>query len=172
MTVSVPSVLKTSLSFFQCHCNPEWMSLPGYSESFEEASTRTQSCPCTARQLPNQSNRNEPSSASLVPPKPVHSSPPKHTHTPSQSHVPFPSASRSSHAPLDRIGSRGSATAGETYELGIEEPATSSTSGHRSHNHMLTVPELDTLFHRNELFERLVSGQESEIGEAPPAYRS
>src|SRR6202034_400847 len=30
--------------------------------------------------------------------------------------------------------------------------------------------ELDSLFHRNEQFERLISGQESEIDEASPAY--
>jgi hypothetical protein len=28
----------------------------------------------------------------------------------------------------------------------------------------------NSLYDRNTLFERLVSGQESEIGEAPPAY--
>ncbi|KAJ6491827.1 hypothetical protein C8R47DRAFT_1121999 [Mycena vitilis] len=33
-------------------------------------------------------------------------------------------------------------------------------------------PAADTLFARNTLFERLVSGQESEAGEAPPAYDS
>jgi hypothetical protein len=38
--------------------------------------------------------------------------------------------------------------------------------------HMPTMRELDTLLLRNEQFERLVSGQESEIGEAPPAYRN
>jgi hypothetical protein len=35
---------------------------------------------------------------------------------------------------------------------------------------MPTLPELDLLFHRNERFEQLISGRESEIGEAPPAY--
>jgi hypothetical protein len=38
-----------------------------------------------------------------------------------------------------------------------------------------TMPSLqhtDSLFARNALFERLMSGQESELGEAPPAYNS
>jgi hypothetical protein len=49
------------------------------------------------------------------------------------------------------------------YETAVLDPDAIST-GHPS--------ETDTLLHRNEQFERLVSGQESETGEAPPAYTS
>ena len=33
-------------------------------------------------------------------------------------------------------------------------------------------PELESLFEQNVRFERLVSGQESEVGQSPPAYDS
>jgi len=35
---------------------------------------------------------------------------------------------------------------------------------------MSTLTELDSLFHRNEKFERLISGQENKVGKAPLAY--
>jgi hypothetical protein len=41
----------------------------------------------------------------------------------------------------------------------------SSTIGHRRSQH-------DSLYAQNTQFERLVSGQESEVGEAPPSYNS
>ncbi|KIY45049.1 hypothetical protein FISHEDRAFT_67153 [Fistulina hepatica ATCC 64428] len=39
-----------------------------------------------------------------------------------------------------------------------------------AHHVRLEDDQLSSLYHRNEQFERLVSGQESEFGEAPPAY--
>jgi hypothetical protein len=46
----------------------------------------------------------------------------------------------------------------------MAEPGAIST-----HVHVVSR-EADALLHQNELFERLMSGQESEAGEAPPAY--
>jgi hypothetical protein len=53
-----------------------------------------------------------------------------------------------------------------TFESSMEEPGVISTT----HVHVVSQ-EADELLHQNELFERLMSGQESEAGEAPPAYK-
>lgn len=55
-----------------------------------------------------------------------------------------------------------------------EPPPASATIPEHSHNHHhLTPPPLsrqNSIFERGTQFERLVAGQESELGEAPPAY--
>jgi hypothetical protein len=177
----------------QCRCNPEWTSLPGYSESFEDTCTTPQSCPCITRRSQPEPNAptntngtmNERSSSAAVIPQ-------KHVYIPSSPSqfspsVPFPSTSRSPQ-PLNRITTRQANTPTSPARPQQPQHDTSHTASHghsrsmsaagvepqyhHSHGPSLGQAETDTLMHRNALFERLVSGQESEIGEAPPAYGS
>ncbi|KAJ7209767.1 hypothetical protein GGX14DRAFT_535060 [Mycena pura] len=105
-------VVQTQVHILSCWCNPEWMSLPRYSASFEDPSGVARSCPCKAQP-----------------------------------------------GGLERT---------------VTHHSTDSTSSVAEVNAApVTMPSPrseDTLFARNTLFERLVSGQESELGEAPPAY--
>ncbi|KAJ7099559.1 hypothetical protein B0H15DRAFT_944962 [Mycena belliarum] len=66
---------------------------------------------------------------------------------------------RQRHGDLERMTSRHST---DSSGSGVE-PSPAQSVMHSPH-------PADTLFARNTLFERLVSGQESELGEAPPAY--
>ncbi|KAJ7653823.1 hypothetical protein B0H17DRAFT_957201 [Mycena rosella] len=50
------------------------------------------------------------------------------------------------------------------------DSAASAAETSPMHPAMPSLRSADTLFARNALFERLMSGQESELGEAPPAY--
>ncbi|KAJ7188705.1 hypothetical protein C8R46DRAFT_1157632 [Mycena filopes] len=106
-------VVQTPVHILSCRCNPEWMSLPQYSTSFEDPAAAAPNCPCEVLRRPA----------------------------------------------LERMGTHNSsdstASAAETSPLAGAMPS-------------LRGP--DTLLARNRQFERLVSGQESELGEAPPAY--
>ncbi|KAJ7772092.1 hypothetical protein DFH07DRAFT_953375 [Mycena maculata] len=105
-------VVQTPVHILSCRCNPEWMSLPQYSTSFEDPTSVAPNCPCDVQ----------------------------------------------INGPLERMLSRqstdSSASAAETSPV-------HATMSLRTH---------DTLLARNVLFERLMAGQESEVGEAPPAY--
>ncbi|KAF7315110.1 Arrestin-C domain-containing protein [Mycena indigotica] len=103
-------VVQTPIHILSCRCNPEWMSLPQYSMSFEDPADVPSHCPCQT-----------------------------HRHT---------------NGLLERILTRSSS-----------DSTASAVETHQVHH-----PEADTLFARNIQFERLVAGQESEVGEAPPAY--
>jgi arrestin-related trafficking adapter 3/6 len=123
-----------SLTRAQCRCNPEWTSLPGYTDSFQETFNTTPSCPC---------------------PRPAR----KNASTPAASAPPPPPTSPTSHATLAPVASH----------LPIETtPGPDAVPIHQSPNQS----QMDTLLRRNELFEQLVSGEVSEIGEPPPAYVS
>ncbi|KAJ6631582.1 hypothetical protein B0H10DRAFT_1772333 [Mycena sp. CBHHK59/15] len=106
-------VVQTPVHILSCRCNPEWMSLPRYSASFEDPESVAPNCPCNVQRRTG----------------------------------------------LERILSRqstdSSASAAETSPV---------------HATMPSLRNVDSLFARNTQFERLVSGQESELGEAPPAY--
>ncbi|CAK5281850.1 unnamed protein product [Mycena citricolor] len=93
-------VVQTPVHILSCRCNPEWMSLPQYSSSFEDPADELPPCPCKERRTN-----------------------------------------------LRRVHSTDS----------------SSSHGDRAHARQ-------SLLAQNTLFERLVSGLESEAGEAPPAY--
>ncbi|KAJ7496893.1 hypothetical protein FB451DRAFT_1018588 [Mycena latifolia] len=102
-------VVQTPVHILSCRCNPEWMSLPQYSASFEDPAGVAPSCPCEVLRRGG----------------------------------------------LERVTSRHSAD---------------STASAEEQNFTPSPRPTDTLFARNTLFERLVSGQESELGEAPPVY--
>ncbi|KAJ7072695.1 hypothetical protein C8F01DRAFT_972326 [Mycena amicta] len=106
-------VVQTPVHILSCRCNPEWMSLPTYSTSFEDNTSAPLNCPCETRQ-PGVLQRM-----------------------------------------LSHHSSDSTVSAAETSPI---------------HHAMPSLHGADTLFARNTLFERLVSGQESEVGEAPPAY--
>ncbi|KAF8178663.1 hypothetical protein K438DRAFT_1726306 [Mycena galopus ATCC 62051] len=109
-------VVQTPVHILSCRCNPEWMSLPRYCESFEDPDHDiAPNCPCNKTRRPGLDHvitRNSTDSASAAETSPIHAAMPS-LHHPS-----------------------------------------------------------DTLFARNTLFEQLVSGQENELGEAPPAYNT
>jgi hypothetical protein len=125
----------SSLSRAQCRCNPEWTSLPGYTDSFQEALNTSPSCPC-----PRPARRN--TGASIIPPPPPPSS------SSSTLHAPFSLSHTISRTSIDTTSGADTASLRPSRNL------------------------VDTLLHRNELFEQLVSGQMSEIGEPPPPYVS
>ncbi|KAJ7018359.1 hypothetical protein C8F04DRAFT_167052 [Mycena alexandri] len=106
-------VVQTPVHILSCRCNPEWMSLPRYSTSFEDPAGVAPICPCEIVRRGG----------------------------------------------LERVithrSSDSTASAAETSPIPGAMPSLRGT---------------DSLFARNALFERLVSGQESELGEAPPAY--
>ncbi|KAJ7502991.1 hypothetical protein B0H11DRAFT_1711405 [Mycena galericulata] len=109
-------VVQTPVHILSCWCNPEWMSLPQYSTSFEDPTRVAPNCPCEVLR-----------SGGL--------------------------ARIASHQSTDSA-----ASAAETRPLHATMPSLRNTE--------------DTFSARNALFERLMSGQESEVGEAPPAYVS
>ncbi|KAJ7125134.1 hypothetical protein C8R44DRAFT_830961 [Mycena epipterygia] len=59
-----------------------------------------------------------------------------------------------------------------TSHRSSDDSAASAAEASPMHSVLPSPHATDTLFARNALFERLVSGQESEVGEAPPAYVS
>lgn len=114
---------------FQCRCNPEWTSLPRYSEGFNPIEHVGLNCPCRART----------------------SNQPDHTHR-------QPALSRVSSR--ESVDSCVSATDGQA----VNPVVMTSLRSQPHHQHDLVTA--------NTLFERLVSGQQTELGERPPAYEA
>jgi hypothetical protein len=134
LSVSIPMEHPTvplSLILCQCRCNPEWTSLPHYTELLLDADAAPPpSCPCGVK-----------------------------VRSRSKPRAPVDPHARGMFNGLDRIASRQSTDSASTVET---SPINHST--------MTSLRRVDSLYDRNTQFERLVSGQESEIGEAPPAY--
>lgn len=108
----------------QCRCNPEWSSLPAYSEAFDDTCTAVPKCPCDVRRAEEVRLRviNRPTALDRM---------------------------------ASRLSSDSAASAAETT------PVT---------NAMRSLHPDDSLHGRSNQYERLISGQESEMGEAPPTY--
>ncbi|KAF9469986.1 hypothetical protein BDZ94DRAFT_1181644 [Collybia nuda] len=122
-------VVQTPITIFSCQCNPEWASLPRYSESFNGTTGFVPKCPCEVKRL-------------------IENSAPNGPRTP-----PLPAA-------LPRIGSSQSLDSNAS-RLGVD--SVNTTISPSSHGN-------DLFFSQSNQYERLISGQESEMGEAPPTY--
>lgn len=124
-------VVQTPVQILSCRCNPEWTSLPGYSERFSDAYATVSSCPCNV-----DCGVERPTFGSQF-------------------------MSRRPGA-LERIASMQSSSSASSVEA---SPVNITTM--RSLRQ--TVP---TLLQVSSQYERLVSGQETETGETPPAYEA
>ncbi|KII95641.1 hypothetical protein PLICRDRAFT_129539 [Plicaturopsis crispa FD-325 SS-3] len=126
-------VVQTPVHILSCRCNPEWTSLPRYSETLENSTDLKQSCPCEIKRS-------------------------------------MGAASNTDDSHLRRVGShRSSDSASSLSDTPISAANTHTTVNPAT---MPSLRSIDSLFNRNTQFERLVSGLESEAGEAPPAYES
>ncbi|KAG5647089.1 hypothetical protein DXG03_001459 [Asterophora parasitica] len=117
-------VIQTPIQIFSCRCNPEWSSLPRYSETFDDTSAQMSKCPCEMRRMEELRNR------------------------------------PNKFAALDRMASRQSSDSG--VSAAKTSPVTTTTTP--------LPPPRESIYSRSTQFERLITGQESEIGEAPPTY--
>lgn len=73
----------------------------------------------------------------------------------------------------DPYASRGMFTGVELRQVNSQQSTDSASTAESSpvnHSLLPSLRQLDSLYYRNSQFERLVSGQESERGDAPPAY--
>jgi len=127
--------LKIFTSDLQCRCNPEWVSLPRYSEILEDSPSIVPICPCqVTKQKELRDNPPGFRTGSVV-------------------------------AALERITSRHSSDS-STASTAETSPVLHTQHSLRHHSHG------DSILRSNYLFERLVSGQETESGETPPTYDS
>lgn len=126
-------VVQTPVHILSCRCNPEWTSLPRYSEALDDPTTVIPNCPCHVQRM-RRAEQTE-------------------YHPGFRYNLP---------AALERMASRqssdSSASAAETHPV---NPAVMRTLRHNN---------ADLMLNTNSQFERLISGQETEMGEAPPAY--
>jgi hypothetical protein len=163
-------IVQVPIQVLSCRCNPDWTSLPEYEEIQEEREGESR-CPCRwererweRERVTRTSTRSNVSTAPITP-----------THT--RNHIPFPSTPPHPH---NHAGPSSQSHPHTNHIFDILHDSLSHSIINNNNNNsephhlgsptMPTLPELDSLFHRNEQFERLISGQESEIGEAPPAY--
>lgn len=141
-------VVQTPVHILSCMCNPDWIALPPYSENANDILPQPEACPCKGKGLsPNLDG----DALDLPGPSRPSSS---HFH-----HNPLASTSSAMHHPLERIDSRRST---DSSEEGSRPP--------HLHHHSPSPAPPDSLVERNRRFERLVAGQETELGEAPPPY--
>ncbi|KAJ3565551.1 hypothetical protein NP233_g7559 [Leucocoprinus birnbaumii] len=127
-------VVQTPVHILSCRCNPEWASLPRYSESLHQVEHVIRSCPCR---------------------------------TPQDLHYPRadPYHPTTMYRPtLERTASRESTDSNVSAADDLPLDPVSMAS--------LRRPQVDELIAANTLFESLVSGQQSEFGERPPAYEA
>ncbi|KAG5727101.1 Arrestin-related trafficking adapter 3 [Termitomyces sp. T112] len=114
-------VIQTPITILSCRCNPEWTSLPPYSESFDDTCTVLPKCPCEVRRSEERLRR--------------------------------PTA-------LERMAS----------SLSTDSLAFAAETSLVNPQTMMSLRPRGSLWSRSTQYERLISGQESEIGEAPPTY--
>ncbi|TFK50963.1 hypothetical protein OE88DRAFT_1645213 [Heliocybe sulcata] len=139
-------VVQTPVHILSCMCNPDWIVLPPYSEAVgSDIFSQPQACPCRRNPGPPLAADGE-VVETPVRPRPSHL---HHNHLASTSATPT----------LERIDSRRSSDSSEGESR--PPPIDHSPSPSRG----------DTLVERSRRFERLVAGQESEMGEAPPPYQ-
>ena len=137
---------ETPIKILDCRVNPAWNSLPSYSTSHPGSNTN-QASVCAIHNNPRHQVALAPSSSS---------------HAPSTNGVGGPSASASTststRAPTDSRVS------------GLPPLDPSHPRNQRSTANGGGGDGEDTLLERNIVFDRLMSGQETETGEVPPSY--
>ncbi|KAG6861114.1 hypothetical protein C0995_003843 [Termitomyces sp. Mi166 len=114
-------VIQTPINILSCRCNPDWTSLPPYSESFDDKCPVLPKCPCEVRRSEERLRR--------------------------------PTA-------LERM----------TSSLSTDSSASAAETNPVNPLTMVSLRPTESLYSRSTQYERLISGQESEIGEAPPTY--
>jgi len=117
-------VIQAPVHILSCRCNPEWTSLPRYSETFDDVTNALSKCPCEIRRAEAFKTTTLPRSVTLEP-----------------------------------------MTSSQSSDSSVSMAETSPVN-----SGMPSLRQRDTVYDRNARYERLVSGQESEIGEVPPAY--
>ncbi|XP_006461271.1 hypothetical protein AGABI2DRAFT_185545 [Agaricus bisporus var. bisporus H97] len=124
-------VVRAPVHILSCRCNPEWTSLPRYSEGLNPVEPVGLNCPCRTRVL----------------------SQPDHIHNHRQTG-------------LSRVSSRESIDShvSATDDQPVNPALMASLRRHTQNQHDLMIA--------NTLFERLVSGQQTESGETPPSYEA
>ncbi|KAF5355180.1 hypothetical protein D9756_005473 [Leucocoprinus leucothites] len=125
-------VVQTPVHILSCRCNPEWASLPRYSESLHQVEHVVRSCPCYT-------------------PQDLH-----------HARVDMHHATAMYRPTLERTVSRDSTDS--NVSAADDQPVNPGSMVSLRHS------QLDDLVIANTLFESLVSGQQSELGERPPAY--
>jgi len=182
----------------QCRCNPEWTMLPRYS-SFASlsSSSKTQTCPCSSKRVgstidvdhvdePLLAASSSSHATTHVGPGPsftprsgaLDSTPTRTTandltHRPSL--PPSPHSAPLSHTSSSSTSRRVADYPGIYYANGAADLSGMSfttQSANSSHAAAASSPETSSLYERNSQFARLISGEESEMGEAPPRYES
>jgi len=139
-------VVTTPITILACRCSPDWTALPAYTEELDDGWGQPLACPCKDR-CPITTR-----SSIFTPARGIDDLEPNPVATYSRSSPPQPGA------PLSTTGLPRTSTM-NTAEVNILDNATRPS-----------VRTLTTLLDRNCQFERLMSGQESEVGEAPPSY--
>ncbi|RXW19203.1 hypothetical protein EST38_g6647 [Candolleomyces aberdarensis] len=163
-------VVQTPVQILSCRCNPDWTSLPRYEETFVRDNHVLANCPCQTHDTPVEDERTASDQSE------IHLGP-FHAHLP---------------AALERIRSH------HSNDNHNEDPSHGHAAGDHSlpHPDAATVqavhpsetsaidpavmrslrvvtsrdPQTAEYLRSNQQFERLVSGFESEFGEAPPSY--
>ncbi|KAL4252367.1 hypothetical protein ABKN59_004884 [Abortiporus biennis] len=146
-------VVQTPVHILSCLCRPDFTSLPPYSTSSEAALVHA-SCRCA---------RNHRSQTGLASP-PI---------TPSGSGTSLPMIQTNLTAPsrhLDRHSSGHSVSTLTSVEINNGHHSSSPSRHHSGHSHSSSYP--DTAYDRSVQYERLITGQETEEGEAPPSYEA
>lgn len=114
-------VIQTPVHILSCRCDPDWISLPHYSETLQDPTAVRPQCPCLVKHSP----------------------------------------------PLARgVLNRAGSSQSQASDSGASAVETSAVNPD-------TMPSLQNmnLLERSTEYERLVSGQVTESGEAPPAYQ-
>ncbi|KAF9012533.1 hypothetical protein BDQ17DRAFT_1344100 [Cyathus striatus] len=124
-------VVQTPVQILSCRCNPEWTSLPRYSETLDDPLAVGTSCPCQVRKAAMHAEH----------------------HFGLRPHLP---------APLERMTSRHSS----------DSSASNADTSPVNPVLMRSLRHHDNFVGASSQFERLISGQETELGEAPPAYEA
>ncbi|THH03390.1 hypothetical protein EW145_g6296 [Phellinidium pouzarii] len=149
-------VVQTPIHILSCRCNPEWTSLPRYSCFASDAHSKTQACPCTHKRASSTVIIDEVEPAMLPP---IATGP----HGPSSStshHLPFHSLLHHFEPHSETPSPDAQASPGSAYVSG--QPLERRPSE--------TPSDIGSLYRNNTLFARLIAGEESEHGEAPPRY--
>lgn len=155
-SLSIPRKSSLTNARIQCLCNSEYTSLPRYSQALDSnyLSPEVRSCTCSVKRRGQAVVPSRPSSR-----PPVKSVSHHHTHS---SHFSAPShASDASNLALERHPTQSSSSS---------ESVASVASLTMVPPPNMTQARLGSLYDRNLMFERLITGQQSEMGESPPGY--
>ncbi|KAA1470394.1 hypothetical protein DENSPDRAFT_923149 [Dentipellis sp. KUC8613] len=148
-------VVQTPVHILSCLCSNQYMYLPRYSETLSDESLPSISpCACPVKRNGHSSTApriREPTPLMPAASTLTHSSSlfSHHSHAP-QLHI----------NPLERTPTNGSTS------------STESVSGAEPLRRAATYTQGHSLYDQNLTYERLITGQESEAGEAPPSYET